>query len=408
MLHIFGRRGSSWAAASPSHALRAVVATAGAASLLTVGACTIDNDDDSADPSQTTAADTTDGDTAGKLASSVKDNADGIKVDKPVTVRDADGIDSVSLTDAAGTEVKGSFNDDRTEWTSDGKLEYASAYSLTAKGGEDKLSQTFTTFSPGVLTDGALAPLDGATVGVGQSVALRFDEVPTDRKAVQDAIKITTEPHVDGAFYWITDQEVRWRPEHYWKPGTKVSVKADLVGTNVGDGVYGETDRDATFTIGDDVRAHADDNTKQVVVTKNGQTIRTMPTSMGMPGNETPTGIFQIGDQYDSMTMDSTTFGLALDAGGYNTPVSYATQMSYNGIYLHAAPWSVWAQGNTDTSHGCLNLSMEDAKWVYDNFKRGDIVTVDNTGAPRLEGYDGLGDWNIPWSQWKAGNADAV
>jgi lipoprotein-anchoring transpeptidase ErfK/SrfK len=245
-------------------------------------------------------------------------------------------------------------------------------------------------------------------VGVGQSIALRFDEVPTDRKAVQDAIKITTEPHVDGAFYWITDQEVRWRPEHYWKPGTKVSVKADLVGTDVGDGTYGQNDRDATFTIGDDIRAHADDNTKQVVVTKNGQTIRTMPTSMGMPGNATPTGIYQIGDQYDSMTMDSTTFGLALDAGGYNTRVSYATQMSYSGIYLHAAPWSVWAQGNTDTSHGCLNLSMEDAKWVYDNFKRGDIVTVDNTGAPRLEGYDGLGDWNIPWSEWSAGNADAV
>jgi lipoprotein-anchoring transpeptidase ErfK/SrfK len=409
MLQIFGRRGSSRTSASPSHALRAVAATAGVASLLAVGACTIDDDNsESSDASQTAAANSTDGVTSGKLSSSVKDDAQGVKVDKPVTVKDGDGIDSVSLTDSAGNDVKGSFNDDKTEWTSDAKLEYSSSYSLSAKAGDDKLSQDFTTFSPAVLTDGALAPLDGATVGVGQSVALRFDEVPTDRKAVQDAIKIETEPQVEGAFYWISNQEVRWRPEHFWKPGTKVHVDADLVGTDVGDGTYGETDRTADFTIGDDIRAHADDNTKQVVVTKNGQTIRTMPTSMGMPGNETPTGIFQIGDQYDSMTMDSTTFGLALDAGGYNTPVSYATQMSYNGIYLHAAPWSVWAQGNTDTSHGCLNLSMDDAKWVYDNFKRGDVVTVENTGAPRLEGYDGLGDWNIPWSEWKAGNADAV
>ena len=127
---------------------------------------------------------------------------------------------------------------------------------------------------------------------------------------------------------------------------------------------------------------------------------------MGMPGHETPVGTYTIGDQYDTLMMDSTTYGLALDAGGYQTDVSYATQMSYSGIYLHAAPWSVWAQGNTDTSHGCLNLSMEDAQWVYDTFKRGDIVTVKNTGGETLNGSDGLGDWNIPWETWSAGNTE--
>ena len=37
--------------------------------------------------------------------------------------------------------------------------------------------------------------------------------------------------------------------------------------------------------------------------------------------------------------------------------------------------------------------------------KRGDIVEVLNTTGPTLSGTDGLGDWNIPWDTWKAGNA---
>ena len=44
-------------------------------------------------------------------------------------------------------------------------------------------------------------------------------------------------------------------------------------------------------------------------------------------------------------------------------------------------------------------------KWFYDNTKRGDIVEVVNTVGSVLPGTDGLGDWNIPWEQWKAGNA---
>ncbi len=54
----------------------------------------------------------------------------------------------------------------------------------------------------------------------------------------------------------------------------------------------------------------------------------------------------------------------------------------------------------------CLNLSPSNAKWVYDNTKRGDIVVVKNTVGGTLSGTDGLGDWNIPWSVWKTGNAD--
>ena len=106
------------------------------------------------------------------------------------------------------------------------------------------------------------------------------------------------------------------------------------------------------------------------------------------------------------MIMDSTTFGLGYEEGGYRTPVKYATQMSYSGIYVHAAPWSVGAQGSYNTSHGCINVSTENAQWFQETVKSGDIVTVKNTIGETLSGYDGLGDWNIPWSEWSKGNAD--
>jgi hypothetical protein len=51
-------------------------------------------------------------------------------------------------------------------------------------------------------------------------------------------------------------------------------------------------------------------------------------------------------------------------------------------------------------------VSPSNAVWFYDHIKRGDIVEVINTVGATLSGIDGLGDWNVPWSQWKAGNAN--
>ena len=70
--------------------------------------------------------------------------------------------------------------------------------------------------------------------------------------------------------------------------------------------------------------------------------------------------------------------------------------MSYSGIFFHSAPWSLGEQGYTNTSHGCLNMSPSNAKWIYDNTKRGDIVLVKNTVGGTLSGTDGLGRLEHP------------
>ncbi|GAA4482415.1 hypothetical protein GCM10023094_32280 [Rhodococcus olei] len=235
---------------------------------------------------------------------------------------------------------------------------------------------------PANFTAPSLNPSEGEVVGVAQPIIIGFTEPIADRAVAERAIKITTTPKVDGGhFYWISDRQVRWRPEQFWPANTDVVVEAG--GSR------------SAFHVGDAVVTTADDATKQITVTRNGEVVKTMPTSMGKPGHETPNGTYIVGEKHRDMYMDSSTYGVPVDAPeGYRTYVEYATRISNSGIFVHAAPWSVWAQGNTDTSHGCLNVSTEDGRWFFENARKGDPVIVVGTGGGTLDGRDGLGDWN--------------
>ncbi|MGU3501047.1 L,D-transpeptidase [Mycobacterium sp. C31M] len=346
-----------------------------------------------------------------KLTATVTDGAVGVTVDEPVTVSTEGGVlGPITLVDENGDQVAGALSKDGLTWSTTDPLDYNASYTLTASSqglaGAATSHMSFETHSPQNLTMPYLLPNEGEVVGVGQPVAVRFDENITNRAAAEKAIKITTTPKVDGAFYWLNNREVRWRPAEYWKPGTKVQVDVNTYGVEVGDGLFGQENVSTNFTIGDQLIAVADDATKTLTVRRNGEVVKTMPISMGKDSSPTNTGVYIIGDRYAELVMDSSTYGVPVNSpNGYRTEVDYATQMSYSGIYVHGAPWSVGSQGYSNVSHGCLNVSTANALWFYENTKRGDIVEVVGTVGSPLPGTDGLGDWNIPWSQWKAGNA---
>ncbi|WP_422746121.1 L,D-transpeptidase [Mycobacterium sp. WMMD1722] len=346
-----------------------------------------------------------------KLTSSVKDGAVGVAVDAPVTVAAEGGVlGAVSMVDEDGEQVPGNLSADGLKWETTDPLGYNERYTLSASsmglGGVTSREMTFETHSPENLTMPYVLPNDGEVVGIGQPVAIRFDENITNRLAAQQAIKVKTDPPVEGAFYWLSNREVRWRPAEYWKPGTKVDVAVNTYGVDLGDGLFGQENVSTHFTIGDSVVATADDSNKTLTIRRNGEVVKTMPISMGKNSTPTNNGTYIIGDRYSHLVMDSSTYGVPVNSpNGYRTEVDWATQMSYSGIYVHSAPWSVGSQGYSNVSHGCLNVSPSNAKWFYDNTKRGDIVEVTNTVGSELPGTDGLGDWNIPWEQWEAGNA---
>lgn len=345
------------------------------------------------------------------VTATVSDGAVGVPVDQPVSVGVAGGVlGSVSMVDDAGEAVPGQLGPDGVTWSATEPLDYNQRYTLNISalglGGTTTKTLAFQSHSPANLTMPYLSPIDGEVVGVGQTIAVRFDENIPDRIAAQKAITVTTSPAVEGGFYWVSNREVRWRPKEFWSPGTTVDVKVDTYGTDLGDGLYGQQNRAAQFTIGDRLIAVADDNTKQLTIRRNGEIVKTMPISMGKDSTPTPNGVYIIGDRYRQLIMDSSTYGVPSNSpNGYRLEVDWATQMSYSGVYVHSAPWSVGSQGSANVSHGCLNVSPANAQWFFDNTKRGDIVEVQGTVGSVLAGTEGLGDWNIPWTLWKAGNA---
>ncbi|HEY6747424.1 MAG TPA: Ig-like domain-containing protein [Mycobacteriales bacterium] len=360
-----------------------------------------------------------------KLVISPRDGAAGLSVAAPVTVKVTGGtVSAVTVRNGDGEAVRGAFNADRTAWTSAEPLGYDKSYSVSATaanadGKTVKASSAFSTVEPRTLTLPYLFPGNGGgpkTVGVGQPVQVRFDEPITDKAAAEKALTVTTSPHVDGAWHWFSDQVAHWRPRAYWKPGTKVTVKAAVYGVHVGDNVYGQEDVTSSFTIGQSKIFTINDKTHLGTVRIGGKIVKDgVPVSMGRGGSytvdgqtiffTTQSGPHIVAEKYPVKRMTSASYGLPKDTPlGYDELIKLAIRISPDGEFLHSAPWSVWAQGKQNTSHGCVNLSPANAQWFYSNFSTGDVVDIKNTGVdlPFAAGYN---EWNVSWAKWTAGSA---
>ncbi|WP_370967144.1 Ig-like domain-containing protein [Amycolatopsis sp. cg9] len=341
-------------------------------------------------------------------AKDAKDVAPG----EPVSVSVADGkVGEVKLTGADGKVVAGKVRADGSGWDSAEPLGYGKTYKLTASatGGDGKpvtSESSFSTAKPARQVGVSVNLVEGETVGVGMPLIFTFTGNVADKAAAEKALKITAEPATEGAFRWSGDKQVTWRPKDYWKSGTKIKVDAAVYGKPLGNGSYGREDKSASGTVGDKLVAVADGGTHQMTVTINDQVVKTMPTSMGKPGHNTPAGTYTVMSEHNGYTMNSATYGVPEDSpGGYSTFVQYAVRLSYSGIFYHSAPWSVRQQGHSNVSHGCLNLSTENTKWLMDTSKKGDVVTVQNSGGPKLEPTDGWSVWQLSWDEWRtAGN----
>jgi lipoprotein-anchoring transpeptidase ErfK/SrfK len=346
----------------------------------------------------------------------------------PVTVTAGGGtIDGVTLLSSSGASVPGVLSADKTTWTASQPLGYQRSYTLTAKavnsaGVPATSTAAFNTLKPDNMTQPALNTrgggtlTNGATYGVGMVVRVHFDEQIKDKAAAERALIVTTTPAVEGSWFWLDSQNVLWRPQNYYTPGTVVSVTAKVYGVEVGPGLYGQSDVSASFTIGQKQVSIADDTTHQVSVYFNDVLQRTMPTSMGKGGYATgssgqqisfftPSGIYTVLDKSNPVLMSSASYGLPINGpGGYSELINWATRISTDGIYLHQLNSTVWAQGSRDLSHGCLNLNYDNATWFYNTSQVGDPVEVQHTGGAPLALWQN-GDWSLPWAQWTAGSA---
>ena len=131
-----------------------------------------------------------------------------------------------------------------------------------------------------------------------------------------------------------------------------------------------------------------------------------VPTRSAAGGPEYPTmnGIHIVLDKEPVVHMVSSTVGIPVNSpNGYDEYVYNDVHISDSGEYVHAAPWSVYAQGVTNVSHGCINLGPSNSLDFYNFSGTGDVVEV--TGSPRPPdlGDHGTMDWSTPWSEWTPG-----
>jgi lipoprotein-anchoring transpeptidase ErfK/SrfK len=352
------------------------------------------------------------------MSPSVKNGATKVKVDTVVAVKASQGtLQKVKLTykgtDTKGKKISGTVdgkvNAAKTAWTASERLEPSATYSLSMTGtnaSDHATTSAKSSFKTANLTlqqqtFPTLYPLKGSKVGVGMPVALTFDVPVKDKKSIEKNLHVTTVPKQQGSWHWFSDTEVRYRPKSYWKPGTKVSVKADVNSVSAGNGVYGQNSTSTNFTVGRSMVIKINLRSDVAKVYKNGKTVRTIYVSAGKPGWQTRSGTKLIMSHEYNKRMTNEMIGAKEN---YDLNVAYAMRITNSGEFLHSAPWNAGYFGRSNASHGCTGMSTANAAWLMNNTLIGDPVVF--TGSSRgMELGNGWGDWNESFKQYKKGSA---
>jgi lipoprotein-anchoring transpeptidase ErfK/SrfK len=337
------------------------------------------------------------------------DGTKDVKLDTHVQVSaDTGSLDSVVVHPSGDNTafLTGSLGDGGRSWTSNAPLESGMDYVVDVAahgpgGGQSTARTTFSTMVPKRLTT-TTSPTDGETVGVGMPISLSFNApvAPEMQATVVQHLQVVTTPPVTGAWHWFAPTEVHFRPKDYWAPGTKVTVNANLLGINVGNNVYGLGNWTMSFTIGAKHVSVIDAAAHTMTVSDGDKQLYTWPVSTGRPRNPTIEGTLVVQYKQQDVLMDSATIGIPRNsADGYYEHVFWDTAISTDGFFIHSAPWSEWAQGSQNVSHGCVNLSPARAQTFFNFSQKGDVVLVQHTGHP-ADASDGEGDWQIPFEQF--------
>ncbi|GGY53125.1 hypothetical protein GCM10010384_68480 [Streptomyces djakartensis] len=335
--------------------------------------------------------------------------------DKPLEVvaEDSDGrITDVTAYDVTGRYVAGELAADGGRWYSTSPLAANASYTVRVStededGAPGRKVLTFDTGKPTTKKrlDVTFGPKAG-TYGVGQPVTAELSQpvkVRAQRAVVERALKVSSTPATDGAWHWVDDTKLHYRPKEYWPAHATIQVRSNLDGIKIGDRMWGGKAKPLTITTGDKLVAVTDAAAHQMTVYKNDEVVRQIPVTTGRPGYDTRNGVKVVLAKEGTVRMTSASIGAS---DFYDLIVHHSVRVTNSGEYVHAAPWSVGSQGAANVSHGCTGMSTENAAWFYDTVREGDIVKVINSGGESMAPFgNGFGDWNLDWAKWRTGSA---
>ncbi|ALV33405.1 Ig-like domain-containing protein [Streptomyces sp. CdTB01] len=347
------------------------------------------------------------------------DGSKSVRPDQRLVVRVPSGrLESVKVVkaqDAQESEVPGHVSEDGLRWEpDDGRLALAAKYTVDAvaldgHGRRSARHTTFTTFVPDERFVGYVTPENRATVGTGMIVSLEFNREIDNRAAVQRAIRVTARPAVEIRPHWFGKGRLDFRPEHYWKPGTQVTVDLRLRDVEGAPGVYGIQDRTFSFTVGRSQVSLVDAARHTMQVRRDGALLATVPITAGSPKHTTYNGKMVVMEMLEVTRMNSRTVGFG---GEYDIPdVPHAMRLTDSGTFVHGNYWAPDAPGRVNVSHGCVGLrdvkgggSGTPAGWFFDRSLIGDVIEVVHSNDKKVAPDNGLGGWNMGWKEWKAGS----
>jgi lipoprotein-anchoring transpeptidase ErfK/SrfK len=335
-----------------------------------------------------------------------------VKPDSIVTVNGTFGhLGNVQVLDSTGTLIDGTYSPDRTAWVANRRLSPNETYTVTVNGVSDRgpaVNQvskftTLTVADKDLTASTLIMPPDGSTVGIAHPVVIQFNHNVINREEALQALSVETSEPVEGGWYWIDSREVHWRPKDFWPVGTQVTIKETLVGLDMGDGEWGASRRESSFTVGRSQIIKVDVRRHEMQVVRSDKVIRTFDVSTGKPGWETRSGTKVIMEKVTDKKWTSE----AIHAPEHYTLFSsYAMRMTNSGEFIHDAPWNTGNIGRANTSHGCVGMTVSDMRWLYNNTIVGDAVIC--TGSPKkfTELWNRYQDWNVSWTKWLTGNFD--
>ena len=348
------------------------------------------------------------------VAISPKDGAQSVDTSGALKVSASKGkLTTVEVKDTKGAAIAGKIAADGASWTPDTHLAASTKYTVHAvakdsAGRQAAEDSSFTTLTPKNTFIGTFTPEDGSTVGVGMPFSIRFTRGITHPEDVEKAITITTEPAVDVEGHWFGNDRLDFRPEQYWKSGTKVTVRLDLNGVEGRPGVYGSQAKTVKFTIGRNQVSYVDAKKHTMKVTQDGKVIRTIPVTTGKPGYDTWNGQMVMSQKLTETRMNSETVGYGSEYDIKDVP--HAIRLTDSGTFAHGNYWGGGAFGNYNASHGCIGLrdvrggydGTTPAAWFFSHSILGDVVVVKNSHDETVDPANGLNGWNMSWEKWKA------
>jgi lipoprotein-anchoring transpeptidase ErfK/SrfK len=124
--------------------------------------------------------------------------------------------------------------------------------------------------------------------------------------------------------------------------------------------------------------------------------------SLGKPSTPSSSGTLVVMEKKETTVFDTTDDADASDR--YRIDIDFAQRLTWKGEYIHSASWSVGDQGKRNVSHGCVNLSPSNARWLFDKTLVGDPVTVKGTER-QLAAGNGWTAWDVTWAEFVKGSA---